>query len=64
MTAGFAALTPSDPRRVAGYDLRALLGTGGMGRVYLAFSPGGRALAIKVMRPEFAEDAEFRRRFI
>jgi serine/threonine protein kinase len=34
-----------------------------MGRVYLSFTPGGRALAIKVIRPEHAEDEEFRRRF-
>jgi serine/threonine protein kinase len=34
-----------------------------MGRVYLSFTPGGRALAIKVIRPEYAEDEEFRRRF-
>jgi eukaryotic-like serine/threonine-protein kinase len=48
---------------VAGYPLRARLGSGGMGRVYLSFSPGGRALAIKVVRPEYAGDDEFRRRF-
>ncbi len=48
---------------VAGYVLRARLGAGGMGRVYLSFTPGGRAIAIKVVRPEFAQDPEFRWRF-
>jgi len=63
MAARFAPLTHDDPREVGGYALRARLGAGGMGRVYLSFTPGGRALAIKVIRPEHAEDEEFRRRF-
>ncbi|MEU4805385.1 serine/threonine-protein kinase [Actinosynnema sp. NPDC023587] len=63
MSGGFTPLTPDDPREVGGYALRARLGVGGMGRVYLAFDADGRALAIKVVRPEHAEDDEFRRRF-
>jgi cellobiose transport system substrate-binding protein len=63
VTAGFAPLGPDDPRTVSGYELRARLGEGGMGRVYLAFSPGGRPLAIKVLRPEYADNEEFRSRF-
>lgn len=63
MAVRFAPLDDDDPARVAGYDLRARLGAGGMGRVYLAFSPGGRALAVKVVRPDYAQDEEFRRRF-
>ena len=59
----FSPLEEHDPERVGGYPLRARIGAGGMGRVYLGFSPAGRALAIKVVRPELAEDAEFRRRF-
>ena len=39
------------------------LGAGGMGRVYLATSPGGRAVAVKLIRPELAGDPGFRRRF-
>jgi outer membrane protein assembly factor BamB/serine/threonine protein kinase len=34
-----------------------------MGRVYLGRSPGGRLVAVKVVRPDLAEDGEFRRRF-
>jgi len=43
--------------------LRARLGAGGMGVVYLGFTPGGRAVAVKVMRPELGDDREFRDRF-
>ncbi|MER6351502.1 serine/threonine-protein kinase [Streptomyces sp. NPDC001634] len=39
------------------------LGAGGMGRVYLARSGGGRTVAVKVVRADLAEDGEFRRRF-
>ncbi|GAA4615280.1 hypothetical protein GCM10023195_67250 [Actinoallomurus liliacearum] len=59
----FAPLDLDDPRTVAGYVLHARLGGGGMGQVYLSFSPGGRAVAVKVVRPELADDPEFRRRF-
>jgi serine/threonine protein kinase len=34
-----------------------------MGQVYLGFSPAGRAVAIKVIHPQFARDQEFLRRF-
>ena len=56
-------LSANDPHMVGEYQLRARLGAGGMGRVYLAFSPAGRAVAIKVVHPELARDAEFRHRF-
>ncbi|MET9365038.1 serine/threonine-protein kinase [Streptomyces sp. NPDC006632] len=59
----FQPLADDDPRSVAGYLLSARLGAGGMGKVYLSYTPGGRPVAIKVIRPEFAEDADFRRRF-
>ena len=56
-------LQPEDPRRIGPYRLEERLGSGGMGRVYLGRSPGGRRVAIKVIRPELAEDADFRARF-
>ncbi|MEU9101021.1 serine/threonine-protein kinase [Streptomyces sp. NPDC048361] len=59
----FQPLADDDPRSVAGYLLSARLGAGGMGKVYLSYTPGGRPVAIKVIRPEFAEDPDFRRRF-
>ncbi|MGK4585383.1 serine/threonine-protein kinase [Kitasatospora sp. HPMI-4] len=59
----FQELTADDPREVGGYRLYARLGAGGMGRVYLSYTPGGRPVALKVVRPELAEDPEFRARF-
>lgn len=56
-------LGPEDPQQVGRYKIVAQLGSGGMGRVYLARSPGGRPVAVKVVRPELARDTEFRRRF-
>lgn len=59
----FKPLGEDDPQHVAGYELAARLGAGGMGKVYLSCTPGGRAVAIKMIRPDFGQDAEFRRRF-
>jgi ABC-type transport system substrate-binding protein/serine/threonine protein kinase len=56
-------LAAGDPPVIGGFRLNARLGFGGMGRVYLGFSPAGRAVAVKVVRPELASDAGFRRRF-
>ncbi|MFF9123013.1 protein kinase [Streptomyces sp. NPDC014889] len=59
----FQPLQPDDPPVVGGYRLAARLGAGGMGRVYLSHTQGGRPVAIKVVRPELADDPAFRRRF-
>jgi eukaryotic-like serine/threonine-protein kinase len=56
-------LQPGDPERVGPYQLAGVLGAGGMGRVFLGWSPGGRPVAVKVIRPELAADPEFRARF-
>jgi outer membrane protein assembly factor BamB len=56
-------LTAEDPRTVGEFRLRARLGAGGMGRVYLGFSPSGRAVAVKVVRRELAWDQAFVARF-
>src|SRR6202044_1079771 len=57
------ALAADDPRVIGEYRLRAQLGSGGMGRVYLGLSPAGRAVAIKVVNPELAGDQEVVHRF-
>ncbi|MEV6382483.1 serine/threonine-protein kinase [Streptomyces sp. NPDC051773] len=63
--AGALPLRPGDPDRIGPYVSLGLLGSGGMGRVYLARpADGGPDLvAVKVIRPEYAEDERFRRRF-
>ena len=60
---GVQPLTSSDPAEIGGYRLKARLGSGGMGRVYLASTPGGRAVALKVVRAELSDDPNFRTRF-
>jgi serine/threonine protein kinase len=56
-------LSATDPRSAGEFTLRARLGSGGMGRVYLGHSPAGRAVAVKVVHPELARDEEFLARF-
>jgi hypothetical protein len=56
-------LQPQDPQRVGRYQLLGRLGAGGMGRVFLGQSPGGRLVAVKLIRAELAADREFRARF-
>jgi serine/threonine protein kinase len=52
-----------DPTRLGPYRLRAVIGDGGMGRVYLGTSPGGRAVAVKVIGPGLANQPNYRERF-
>jgi serine/threonine protein kinase len=68
LTLGSAAvplteLQPGDPPQIGPYQLLNRLGNGGMGRVYLGRSPGGRLVAVKVISPELADSADFRTRF-
>src|SRR3954451_18533149 len=56
-------LQPGDPARIGPYAIHARLGAGGMGRVYLGRSPGGRPVAVKVIHAELAQDPDFRARF-
>ena len=56
-------LQPEDPRSVGPYGLLGRLGAGGMGRVFLGRSRGGRLVAVKVIRPELAGEPGFRARF-
>lgn len=57
------SLDAHDPTWVGPYRILAQLGSGGMGRVYLGRSPGRRAVAVKVVRPELSDDQVFRTRF-
>jgi serine/threonine kinase PknH len=56
-------LSADDPKMIGDFRLHARLGAGGMGQVYLGFSPAGRAVAIKVVHTQFARDQEFLQRF-
>ncbi|MDX3537434.1 serine/threonine-protein kinase [Streptomyces sp. MB09-01] len=57
------ALEAGEPRTIGAYRLLGRLGAGGMGRVYLGRSAGGRTVAVKIVHPHFAADEEFRARF-
>jgi serine/threonine protein kinase len=56
-------LRADDPTRIGHYRLTARLGSGGMGVVYLGVAWDGSQVAVKVLRPDLADDQEFRRRF-
>lgn len=59
-----APLEPGDPREIGGHRVRGRVGSGGMGTVYAAESPGVHGyLAVKVVHPEQARDQRFRERF-
>jgi serine/threonine protein kinase len=58
-----APLRAGDPARIGHYQLTARLGSGGMGVVYLGARWDDSQVAVKVLRPELADDPEFRRRF-
>ncbi|MDX6316025.1 MAG: hypothetical protein QOF44_5489 [Streptomyces sp.] len=56
-------LADEDPQQVGPYRLLFRLGEGGMGRVYLGRSPGGRTVAVKMVHAGMASAPGFRERF-
>ncbi|MCD4686082.1 MAG: serine/threonine protein kinase, partial [Anaerolineae bacterium] len=52
-------------QNIAGYIVRRNIGIGGMGRVYQGIDvTNDRPVAVKILLPEFAEDEQFRIRFM
>ncbi len=57
--------SPSDlPARIGSYDVKGVLGRGGMGTVYLGWQQElEREVALKVLAPSYATDSTMRKRF-
>ncbi|MFI0349944.1 protein kinase [Actinomadura sp. 9N407] len=58
-----APVLDGDPWRIGVYRIMGRLGAGGMGQVFLGRSPGGLAVAVKVIHEAIAADPGFRARF-
>jgi serine/threonine protein kinase len=56
-------LRQTDPRSFGRYRLLARIGSGGMAIVYFGRSVGGRAVAVKAVHGELADDPAYRDRF-
>ncbi|MCU7821554.1 serine/threonine-protein kinase [Kitasatospora sp. DSM 101779] len=56
-------LRGGESRRIGRYEVLRPLGAGGMGEVFLARSPGGRQVAVKIVHPDLQDDPEALPRF-
>jgi len=64
IAAGTTVAAAAPTRRLGSYQLGELIGEGAFGAIYRATQPSvGREVAIKVVRPELANDPQFVRRF-
>jgi WD40 repeat protein/DNA-binding SARP family transcriptional activator/tRNA A-37 threonylcarbamoyl transferase component Bud32 len=62
--AGKPLEAPAAVKPIRGYELREQIGAGAFGAVYRAYQPVvGREVAIKVIKPEYADQPDFIRRF-
>ncbi|GAA4069346.1 serine/threonine-protein kinase [Nonomuraea soli] len=57
------ALDPADPREIGAYHLTGVLGRGGQGSVYLARTPEGGQVAVKLLHARVG-DGEAHRRYV
>ncbi|MDT9693426.1 serine/threonine-protein kinase [Streptomyces sp. P9(2023)] len=57
-------LESGDPIRLGPYRILAVLGEGGMGKVYVGQDGEGHAAAVKVLHPHLAYDENLTRRFV
>lgn len=55
----YEKLNESDPERIEPYEIKARLGEGGVGRVYLGTTARGEPVAVKVLHPEHGLDPDF-----
>jgi serine/threonine protein kinase len=56
-------LRPDEPPAIGPYRLVGVIGSGGMGRVFLGIAPDGRLAAVKQVLAGIADDPGFRSRF-
>lgn len=56
-------LRDTDPRALGAFTIEGRIGVGGMGVVYMARDDNGVRVALKVVRPEIADQPQFRTRF-
>lgn len=57
-------LESGDPIRLGPYRILAVLGEGGMGKVYVGQDGAGQAAAVKVLHPHLAHDQNLTQRFV
>lgn len=61
---GAHPLRPGDPERVGDYEVLGFIGEGGQGTVLLGRNRAGQRVAIKLLRAEFSQNDDARKRFL